>query len=156
FSMELVGQVDHAFTSMVEFQPHLVVTEPARVDHVPGCKLVPSQHPPPFRKVDDACRRCRAARTTALRNVAPPREATLGKIGARRLQCACGRAPPRKRLRAVAGSFGPAVPGASTPTSRPVWARAGPSTRCRREMLLGAISRSRLHRFTESLRAPRR
>ncbi len=155
--MEFVGQVDHALASIVEFQPHLVVTEPARVDHVPGCILVPSQHPPPFAKL--------TTRAAASAPREQPRCATWlhrhgkhsrEKIGARRLPCVCRRAPPRKRLRAVAGSFGPAVPGASTPTSRPVWVRAGPSTRCRRGMLLMAIARSRLHRFTESLRAPRR
>ena len=45
------------------------------------------------------------------------------------------------------------VPGAYTPTSRPVWVRAGPSSRCRRAMLLKSSLPS-LHRFTESRRAP--
>src|SRR5581483_4421780 len=43
-AVQLVGEIDHAFASVVEFQPDLVVTEIACIHHVSGCVLVPGQH----------------------------------------------------------------------------------------------------------------
>src|SRR5204862_6773515 len=42
-SVQLVSQIHHAFTSVVEFQPNLVVSEIARLNDMSGCVLVTGQ-----------------------------------------------------------------------------------------------------------------
>src|SRR5438105_2997849 len=39
-AIELVGEIDHTFSTVVEFQPNLVVTEIPRIYHLTGHMLV--------------------------------------------------------------------------------------------------------------------
>src|SRR5438105_14710092 len=48
FSVQLVGQIDDPFASIVEFQPNLVVSEIARLNDMTGCVLITGQRLPPF------------------------------------------------------------------------------------------------------------
>ena len=47
-AVQLVGEIHHAFASIVEFQPDLVVTEVPRFDDMPRYVLVSGQLRPPF------------------------------------------------------------------------------------------------------------
>src|SRR5689334_16338676 len=47
-AVQLIGQIDDAFASIVEFQPNLVVSEIARLNNMTGCVLVAGQRLPPF------------------------------------------------------------------------------------------------------------
>src|SRR5208282_4702760 len=46
-TVKLVGEIDHAFSSIVEFQPNLVVTKIPRIHHMTGYMLVLGHLPGP-------------------------------------------------------------------------------------------------------------
>src|SRR3954452_8514691 len=113
-SVQLVGQINNALASIVEFQPYLVVSEIARLNNVTGCVLITGQRVPPF----------------AMSKVAKHDENPAGKNQrATARYSPCGRAPQHKNC--TCGPCSPAsirfadralsvlrFPVASTPTSR--------------------------------------
>src|SRR6478752_3673119 len=94
-AVQFVRQVHDPLAPIVEFQPDLVVTQIPRVDHVPGCKLVPSQQVPPFAKwtMRAVCDGRRPWRRVDARGCTAPGTQPWGKIGARRHGDRLPRAP---------------------------------------------------------------
>jgi len=76
-AVEFIREIHHAFASIVEFQPDLVIMKIARLYDMPGCVLISGQLVPLFRDVDGSCQRAR-------RESRPPENGARG----------CSRAPP--------------------------------------------------------------